>query len=397
MKTDNALYVLADQVLRRLVKYGRVEVEYWNGKVRRYDGSAGLNGPVLRVTIKSPKVVRRMVVNASLAAGEGYMDGQLLIDEDQLALLFELIARNQPSTPRRQLARRASSRRWAQRRNIVTHYDVGNDYYDLFLGRTRAYSCAYFAHDESMGLDEAQYAKMDHLLRKLRLEPGMTVLDIGCGWGYLAVAAAKRGAKVLGITLSSEQLRGARELAVREGVEDLVQFELTNYQDLKGVQFDRVISVGMFEHVGRGNRNQYFAAVKRLLVPGGVSVLHTITQQQPRPVDAWIDRYIFPGGYLPLVAEIEEGLARHGLWSVDRENLWWHYAETLRLWREDHRRSREAIIDTFDERFYRMRDLWLAGSEAGFRHGQLGLTQVVFVNGKPDDGTWPRTRGYLYD
>ena len=385
---------LANAVLSRLVRNGRLAVTYWDGKTERY-GDQTQDTPELRIEICSPRVVQRLMVNASLAVGEGYMDGLLRVDEEQLPLLFELIARNQPSTAHRQPARRASSRRLVQRRNIATHYDVGNAYYRLFLDPTQIYSCAYFTH-EGVGLEEAQYAKVDYLLRKLQIGPGMTMLDIGCGWGYLAVAAAKQyGAKVLGITLSSEQLRGARELAEREGVADLVRFELINYQDVEG-EFDRVISVGMFEHVGRGNRDQYFAAVKRLLVQGGVSVLHTITQQQPRRVDAWVDKYVFPGGYLPLVAEIEEGLASHGLWSVDRENLWQHYAETLRLWRENHRRNREAITTMFDGRFYRMRDLWLAGSEAGFRHGQLGLTQVIFTNGKPQDGSWPLTREYLY-
>lgn len=397
MKTDNALQALADQALRRLVRYGRVEVTYWNGQSRQYAGRDGHDEPWLRVTITSPAVVKHMLLNASLALGEGYVGGQVQIDEQQLPLLFKLIARNQPATPLRQPFRRRRNYKGAQQSYIEAHYDVGNDYYDLFLGETRLYSCAYFA-SEGMGLDEAQHRKVGHLLRKLRLEPDMQVLDIGCGWGHLAVAAAKAyDVQVLGITLSEAQLRGARELARREGVSGMVRFELANYQDLEGVQFDRIISVGMFEHVGRGNRDQYFAAVNRLLVPGGVSVLHTITQQQPRPVDAWIDKYIFPGGYLPTVPEIEEGLARHGLWSIDRENLWWHYAETLRHWRERHRASRERIVAMFDEEFYRMRDLWLAGSEGGFRHGQLGLTQVVFTKGKPADGTWPRTREYLYE
>jgi cyclopropane-fatty-acyl-phospholipid synthase len=238
---------------------------------------------------------------------------------------------------------------------------------------------------------------VNHLLRKLRLEPGMRVLEIGCGWGYLAVAAAKEyGVQVLGITLSTEQLKGARALAEREGVSHLVTFELTNYQDLVGERFERIISVGMYEHVGRGNRDQYFGKIAELLVPGGVSVLHTITQQVPRPVDAWIDKYIFPGGYLPTLAEIEEGLAKHGLWSVDRENMWEHYARTLNHWRNAHRKHREEIIRMFDERSYRTRDFWLAGSEGGFAHGQLGLTQVVFTKGKPGFGTWPLTREYLY-
>lgn len=385
---------LVDQTLRRLLHSGRLRVTFWDGEVRRYVGRGGHNEPELRVAIADSSVAWRMVANASLAVGESYMDGRLKIDEDQLPLLFKLVADNRPTAGFRQPFRRQRNRKGAQATYIQRHYDVGNEYYDLFLDPMRLYSCAYF---ETRGdtLEQAQRQKINLLLRKLQLEQGMKLLDIGCGWGYLAVAAAKQyGANVLGITLSAEQLKGARELAAQEGVQDLVQFELLNYQDLEGARFDRIISVGMFEHVGKGNSGQYFSKVAELLVDGGVSVLHTITQQFPRPIDAWIDKYVFPGGYLPTVAEIEEGLASHGLWSTDRENLWWHYANTLRLWREKHQENRERIIDMFDEPFYRMRDFWLAGSEGGFRHGQLGLTQVVFTKGKPDG--WPLTRAHLY-
>ncbi len=388
--------MVVDQVLGRLVKHGHVRVKLWNGAVRHYGDLASTVGPTLTVEITDPQVVRRLMVNASLALGEGYMNKQLLIDEDQLPLLFELITRNLPAVPLRQPFRRQRNHKAAQQTYIESHYSVGNRYYDLFLDPTRLYSCAYFKHEDD-SLEQAQQQKIAHLLNKLRLQPGMHLLDIGCGWGHLAVAAAKRGVRVLGITLSTEQLRGARALAEREGVADLVEFRLINYQDLHDITFDRVISVGMFEHVGRGNGDQYFSKVAELLKPGGVSVLHTITQQQDRPTNAWIDKYVFPGGYLPTVAELETGLARRGLWSVDRENLWWHYAETLRHWRVAHRAHRQEIVDMFDESFYLLRDFWLAGSEGNFRFGQLGLTQVVFTKGKPQDGNWPLTRGYLYE
>lgn len=388
---------LAHQVLRTLLCHGNVEVTFWDNSVRRYRGKHGGSEPVLRITIKDPGMVRRMLVNASLAIGEAYTNGQLQISEDQLPLFFELVARNQPTVAVRQPFRRHRNHKEAQQSYIETHYSVGNDYYKLFLDPTCTYSCAYFKDSED-GLEQAQHQKIDHVLRKLRLQPGMRLLDIGCGWGHLAVAAAKQyKARVLGITLSTAQLAGARELAEREGVSHLVRFELMNYQDLPASEpFDRIVSVGMFEHVGRGNRDQYFRKVAELLVYGGVSLLHTITQQRSRPVDAWVDKYIFPGGYLPTVAEIEDGLASHGLWSVDRENLWQHYAETLRMWRDAHRKNRARIVEMFDEAFYRMRDFWLAGSEGGFRYGQLGLTQVVFTKGKPADGEWPLTRAYLY-
>lgn len=386
---------IADQVLGRLVKRGRVQVTFWDGSVSEYGDLASPSDELLAVEIVDPALVRRLLVNVSLAVGEGYMNKQLLVDEGQLPLLFELIIRNLPAASLRQPFRRQRNEKKRQRSYIETHYDVGNDYYDLFLDPSRLYSCAYFVN-EADSLEKAQRQKIDHLLSKLQLKPGMRLLDIGCGWGELSVAAAKQGVQVLGITLSSEQLKGAKELAIREGVADRIEFRLANYQDLKGEKVDCAVSVGMFEHVGRDNGDQYFSKVAELLVPGGVSVLHTITQQQPRPTNSWIDRYVFPGGYLPTVAEIETGLATHGLWSVDRENLWWHYAETLRHWRIAHRAHRDKIVEMFDERFYLLRDFWLAGSEANFRYGQLGLTQVVFTKGKPADGTWPTTRRYQY-
>jgi cyclopropane-fatty-acyl-phospholipid synthase len=385
--------VLEKVVLERMllrISYGRLVIKYWDGTIRRY----GDTGPEIEVEIKDPEVVRRLLVNASLAVGEAYMDERLLIAEDDLPTFFELVARNQHLDRLRQPYLHSPNRRGRQRRQISHHYDVGNDYYRLMLDPTLTYSCAYFMNGGDT-LERAQHQKIDHTLRKLRIERGMSLLDIGCGWGHLAVAAAKQySATVLGITLSSEQLAGAQELAESEGVSHLVQFNLMNYQDLAGVRFDRIISVGMFEHVGRRNHSQYFAKIAELLAEDGVSVLHTITQQLPRATNAWIDKYIFPGGYLPTVAEVEHGLARHGLWSIDRENLWRHYARTLELWRQNHQKNRDRIIEMFDERFYRMRDFWLAGSEGGFRHGNLGLTQVVFSRGKPQQ--WPLTRAYLY-
>ncbi|HSW92230.1 MAG TPA: cyclopropane-fatty-acyl-phospholipid synthase family protein [Candidatus Saccharimonadales bacterium] len=388
--------MIAHQVLQQLVRRGRLRVKYWDGSVRHYGDRLDTSAPLISVEITNPTLVRRLLVNASLAIGEGYANKQLLVSEDQLLYLFELILDNRPAAPLLQPFRRHPNHRRAQQSYIEAHYDVGNDYYDLFLDPTRLYSCAYFENADD-SLEQAQRQKIDHLLCKLQLKPGMRLLDIGCGWGHLAVTAAKKyDVQVLGITLSEEQLKGAQELAEREGVSHLVTFKRKNYQKLKGVRFDRVVSVGMFEHVGRGNGDQYFRKVAKLLVPGGISVLHTITQQQPRPTNAWIDKHIFPGGYLPTVAEIEKGLARRGLVSVDRENLWEHYATTLHLWREAHRANRDKIVEMFDEWFYLTRDFWLAGCVINFRDGQLGLSQVVFTNGKPKPGVWPATRRFLY-
>nr|WP_239028615.1 cyclopropane-fatty-acyl-phospholipid synthase family protein [Pseudonocardia acidicola] len=327
--------------------------------------------------------------------------------EEDLERLLSIVARNRESLnvrpPLPWPQRTERNRRRSQRDQISRHYDIGNDYYRLFLDPTLTYSCAYF-EDPADSLEQAQQRKIEHVLRKLRLEPGQRLLDIGCGWGSLVVAAAERyGVTALGITLSHEQLAGALELAERHGVADRVRFALMNYQDLPVRRaadpllrgpFDRVASVGMFEHVGRGRHSTYFRKVHDLLIDGGVSVLHTITNQQRENTEVWLDRYIFPGGHLPTLAEIESALARHRLWSIDRENLWRHYARTLGRWRQNHRSHREQIISMFGEEFYRMRDLWLAASKCGFEDGGLGLAQLVFTKGKPRD--WPLTRRYLY-
>ncbi len=391
---------LIDLVLRR-IRAGQVAVRFWDGDERTY----GDSGPLVHVTATAPLDLRRLATSASVAFGEAYVRGDLRISEEELDDLFWIIARNQPAVQSirllRELYRRERNHRGSQRRQVSSHYDVGNDYYRLFLDSSLSYSCGYFEHPDD-SLDAAQEQKIEHILRKLHPEPGQRLLDIGCGWGALAVAAAKYyDVHAVGITLSDEQLAGARELARREGVEDQVEFRLMNYQGLPetddtaiGGSYDRVVSVGMFEHVGRRLHGNFFQVVHRLLAPSGVAVLHVITNQRMQGNDAWVDRHIFPGGFLPTVAEIEGLLAAEGLWSIDRENLWHHYARTLAIWRRNHRRHRDRIIEMFDEQFYRARDLWLAGSKAGFDYGTLGLSQFVFTPGKPTD--WPLTRRGLY-
>ena len=390
--------LVLSQLLGRL-REGRVTVRFWNGDVRSY----GTSGPAVQVQLKSPAVLRRAVRSASLAVGEGYTSGEVEIDD--LEAFFWLVSHNRalPGALRhlRHLYRPQANRRHRQRSQISQHYDVGNDYYRLWLDPTLTYSCAYFESAEDT-LEQAQRQKIDHLLRKLRLQPGQRMLDIGSGWGHLAVSAAQQyDLSVLGVTLSSEQLDAAQKLAADEGVADRVEFRLANYQDLPestdpalSGPFDRIISVGMFEHVGRDLHDNFFAATRQLLDDDGVAVLHTITNQVLKSNDAWIDRHIFPGGFLPTVDEVEHLLSAHGFWSVDRENLWHHYARTLALWRVNHQAHREAIVEMFDKEFYRMRDFWLAGSQVGFAHGDLGLAQFVFTKHKPRD--WPWTRRELY-
>lgn len=396
---------ILDRLLRRL-RRGVITVVYWDGEHRTY-GDAAPAGDTARVTVRlaDPSVVRRAALDPSVAFGEGYASGAVDVAEDELPALFRIVHENREVVGAlrglRGLRPRERNRRSRQQQQIRRHYDVGNEYYRLFLDPTLTYSCAYFEHPDDP-LERAQRQKIDHVLRKLRVAPGHTLLDIGCGWGHLAVTAAARyGARVVGITLSAEQLSAARRLAEREGVADRVRFALCNYQDLRYAAdpalrgpFDRVVSVGMFEHVGRRGHARYVELLRELLAEDGVSVLHTVTDQHDEALDAWTDRHVFPGGRLPTVARVEDLLARHGLWSLDRENLWQHYARTLDRWRHEHRRHRAEIVAMYDEAFYRTRDLWLVASAAGFRHGDLGLSQFVITRGKPRE--WPLTRADLY-
>jgi len=401
--TDKLLKELLRLALHQRLRWGRLRLTLWDGTAERF----GTSGDLLHAAVTDREVVQRMLTNASVAVGEAYMFDQLRIAEEDLPLFFEMVNRNTPKPSlQTRLVRREPNHERLQRRQIGVHYDLGNDYYDLVLGETGLYSCAYF-EAEGDDLDTAQRQKIAHLIRKLEVQPRNSVLDIGCGWGYLAVEIAKQhpGVEVLGITLSKEQLKGARERAKREGVADRVSFELKGYQQLDG-QFNRIISVGMFEHVGRKNHDDYFSQVARLLAERGVTVLHTITQEEPwRPVSPWVAKWIFPGGDLPTIAQVEKGLGRHGLHSIDRENLWEHYWFTLAEWYRRHKEHREEIIALLEgrvpglagEQAFRMRSFWYEGSMAGFaEHGRLGLNQWIATKGKPRRGAWPRTRRYLY-
>ncbi len=385
---------IVDAILARYIHVGSIEVCYPSGQWRRYGDASQ------PVRIKVKRLPLHRLVNPTLFFGESYMSGNIQVAEDQLDRMFQLLNANQSDSPGtrllERLPRRQTNNRRHQRMQISHHYDKGNDYYKLWLDKTLTYSCAYFRHPND-SLERAQLQKIDYLLRKLRLEPGQTLLDIGCGWGYLAATAAARyGVRVLGITLSHEQLRGATELAKRAGVDHLVDIKLANYQDLPdNEQFNRIISVGMFEHVGKNNHALYFDKIRKLLTDEGVSVLHTITARNDKPTDPWIDKYIFPGGHLPTVDVIEKLMADYQFCSIDRENLWQHYAMTLDIWRQRHRDHRPEIVTMFGETFYRMQDLWLAGSAATFRYAGTGLNQFIFSKNKPRFMTWPLTRDFM--
>jgi cyclopropane-fatty-acyl-phospholipid synthase len=278
--------------------------------------------------------------------------------------------------------------------NAAHHYDLSDTLYDLFLDADRQYSCAYFTHPHD-DLEHAQQDKKRHLAAKLLLEPGVRVLDIGSGWGGLGLYLAEAGAaQVVGITLSKEQLKVSRDRARRAGLDDRVRFELCDYRAVRGT-FDRIVSVGMFEHVGVRHFSEFFAAVRDRLTDDGVAVLHSIGRADgPGVTNPWIRKYIFPGGYAPALSEVLPSVERLGLWVTDIEILRLHYAETLRLWRRRFQAKRARIAKLYDERFCRMWEWYLIASELAFR--RMGHMVFQLQLAKRQDAV-PLTRDYVTD
>lgn len=344
----------------------------------------------------------RLALNPDLVLGEGYMDGSIMLERGSIDDLLELVGRNlahrpPPSGPLAALARLANrsgarQSRARARRNVAHHYDLSESLYRLFLDQDMQYSCAYFA-DQNAPLEEAQRAKVNHILAKLDLRPGQRLLDIGCGWGGLALAAARRfGVDVTGVTLSSEQLAVAQRRAADEGLDGQVRFELTDYRKVTG-KFDRIVSVGMFEHVGPKHYSEFFSTVNRLLTEDGVALLHTIGARiDAGGVNSWMEKYIFPGGYIPTLSDASTAIERTGLWITDVEVLRLHYAHTLKHWLERFRANRSIVLDIYDERFCRMWEFYLAACAMAFRHGSLMVMQIQLS--KTVDAL-PITRGYM--
>ena len=389
--------------LNGFIQDGSLEVVTSSGTRHLLGNGAG---PSVAIQFLDRAAGRQMLLNPPLALGELYMDGRLVVLRGTIYDLLLIAMRNlslQPMTRLRRMRSRVrkSVRSFRQRntagqakRNVAHHYDLDGRLYDLFLDSDRQYSCAYFEYPDQ-ALDDAQLAKKRHVAAKLLVQPGHRVLDIGSGWGGLALyLAGQCGAEVTGVTLSDEQLGIARARATRKGLASSVDFQLQDYRAVQG-QFDRIVSVGMFEHVGIGYYDTFFSKISDLLADDGVMLLHSIGSiDGPGVTNPWMAKYIFPGGYTPALSEVLPAIERAGLIVTDIEILRLHYAETLKAWWERFVARRAEAEAIYDDRFCRMWEFYLAGCEAGFRHGGLMVFQIQ-LSKRLD--TVPLTRGYIAD
>lgn len=391
-----------DALLKRLISHGRLTVIDVNGRAKTFTG--GTLGPSAAIRIKDPKTKWRLVRNPDLALGEEYMAGSFTIEEGTLRDFLEVVMvsalRAEPGgvigAVRNRLAAALGGRNTLGRaaRNVRHHYDIDHRLYELFLDEDMQYSCAYWRPGVT-SLEEAQRDKRRHIARKLLLRPGMKVLDIGSGWGGLALhLAAEHDVSVTGITLSTDQYETSVRRAQAAGLVDKVTFKLLDYRQEPGT-YDRIVSVGMFEHVGRQHFGEFFTHLDRLLKPDGVALLHTITRMAtPTQINSWIRKYIFPGGYLPSLSQLAGEIEKHKLWLTDNEVLRIHYAKTLEAWNDRVQAHRAEIAAMHDERFLRMWEFYLQTCETSFRHGDLCVLQLQMAKAI---GTVPITRDYAYE
>ncbi|WP_421852096.1 class I SAM-dependent methyltransferase [Oricola sp.] len=395
---------LLDRYLGELGLRGSLLVTFPDGVTRTY----GSGGDRAHVSISSWNTLRRIALAPDPSVAEAYMDGDLTFIEGDVADLLRVVYSGMtmapgqdvnpviPNDKMRFLMRRLHqfNPKWRSRENVQHHYDLSRKLYDLFLDSDRQYSCAYFPH-AGMSLEDAQAAKKHHIVAKLLVEPGMRVLDIGSGWGGLGLTLARDyGVSVKGVTLSNEQLELSRERAARAGLSGKADFQLLDYRDAEG-PFDRIVSVGMFEHVGVNHYGDYFRKAYSLLEPEGVMVLHTIGRTgPPSATSPFIRKHIFPGGYIPALSEIMRAAEMSGLHVTDVEILTDHYAETLLRWRERFMARRAEAVALYDERFARMWEFYLAASESAFRHQDLVVFQLQFAKNKLST---PRSRDYITD
>jgi len=390
---------LLSPLLRSMIRSGRLTIVDASGRSHDFEGPGG--GPHVTLRFHVRNLPLRLVLNPSLAFGEAYMNGTMAIEQGSLRELLYLVTQGLDALDRHPLSRlRTSLGRRGQRRNhrrraranVAHHYDLSSSLYEMFLDADWQYSCAYFAHGDET-LEQAQSLKKRHIAAKLLLKPGCEVLDIGSGWGGLALELARtERVRVNGITLSAEQLEASRARAEAAGLAGEVRFELKDFREVQD-RFDRIVSVGMFEHVGPLDYSAFFSTVARALKEDGVALIHSIGRMEPPGgADPWIAKYIFPGGYIPALSEVAAAVERSGLWITDIEILRLHYAETLRHWHERFQARRQEARELYDERFCRMWEFYLAACEMLFRNGPFMVFQLQLAHRRD---AVPRTRDYI--
>ncbi len=390
-------------VLKKLNFEGTLEIIDSNDKVYKY----GNSNPNVCIRLKNKSIERKLFINPNLYLGEAYMNEDLVVEKGTIEEFIDLITNSYDDfisnnkfykfyeylssifMPFQQINQLVNSKK-----NVAHHYDINEDLYKLFLDQDMQYSCAYF-HNPNISLDQAQKDKKQHIIKKLQITENMDVLDIGCGWGGMAIEIAKStGAKVKGITLSENQFKTASERAQKEGLSDKVSFAIQDYRN-ENEKYDRIVSVGMFEHVGVKYFKTYLSKANDILKENGVFLLHTIGQRsKPTATSPWIRKYIFPGGYIPSLSEVMSETQKLNINVTDVEVLRLHYAHTLSKWYQNVMKNKDKIIKMFDKRFFRMWEFYLLASKYSF----VNMGNVVFqIQIAKDINNLPLTRNYIYN
>lgn len=395
---------LMDSIFKHLIKKGYLEVIYPDKHSKFYGHAQSKHHAC--VELLTLEICKRLLINPGLAFGEGYMSGEIRPVNCSIYDVLNILMSNDLSHDHigEKIASiwRYSKRFWSQlnriqqsQKNVAHHYDLRKNLYELFLDQDLQYSCAYFKNGNE-NLAEAQKAKKIHIANKLLLnKPNLKILDIGCGWGGMALFLAREyDVEVTGITLSQEQLQVARNRAKEEKLQDKVQFYLTDYRLVKG-SFDRIVSIGMFEHVGIHYYTDFFKEIKNILMPDGVMLLHSIGRSDgPGSTNAWINKYIFPGGYSPSLSETFAAIEKNGLWVTDCEILRLHYAKTIHFWLGNFKNHQQDIIAMYDEKFYRMFEFYLSAAELSFYyHNHMNFQLQI----SPSLTAVPLTRNYMFE
>lgn len=371
-----------------------LKVTYWDQKTEQY----GTGDPDIHITIHKPIPIKSIMNNASLALGEAYMNKTIEIDGSiEKLILAAYQSRNSflYNKKFKQFMPTHTHSKNDDEEFVQDHYDIGNDFYKLWLDDTMTYSCAYFEKPDDT-LKQAQLNKVHHILKKLNPQPGKTLVDIGCGWGTLMLTAAQEyHLKVTGITLSEEQYEYVVQKIKYLKLTDCAEVKLVDYREIKDQKWDYVVSVGMFEHVGHEDLPEYFRDVAQMLVDGGTALIHGITRQGSGALNAWIDKWIFPGGYIPGLTENIDNILNAGLQLSDMEMLRRHYQRTLEIWEQNFQAHRAEVTQMMDERFSRMWELYLQACAASFASGNIDVVQYLISKG-PSGTNLPMTRDYVY-